>query len=232
MLGSHSIGALVADSGSSRVGSAGGLGQAGVPGLPGLLPADAPGAQRGLPGGAYPGAVHAPPRVTPPHSHAAAGRGRGAPAHVDAGPLLGDHPHPGSGPRWATCGGGGGGPCPPGGGIPDSVWSRRAGGRPPDGVRNGAGPGLPSPRRPLCRGSPGAAGAYPQEASASPQGYPGATCVAGPPRCGTSPPPEGAHTAVASGTQGLDPESRTHLPGRSRHRGPGGQNHPDGDDIP
>ena len=52
---SHSVGALVAECGGPRVGSAGGLGQALVPGLPCLLPADATGAHRGLPGGAYPG---------------------------------------------------------------------------------------------------------------------------------------------------------------------------------
>ena len=45
--------------------------------------------------------------------------------------------------------------------------------------------------------------ASPEETSASPQGDPGATCVAGPPRCGTGPAPKGTHAAMASGTQGL-----------------------------
>ena len=150
---------------------------------------------------------------------------------MDAGPVLRDHPHPGPRSRWAAIGGSGG-PCPPGGGVHDSVWRRRAGGRPPDGVRNGTGPGLPSPRRPLHRESPGATGASPEETSASRQGDPGATCVAGPPRCGTGPAPEGTHAAMASGTQGLGPEGRAHLSGGSHSGGPGSQNHPNGDDIP
>ena len=44
----------------------------------------------GVPGGAYSGAVHTPPQMPPPHSHAAASRGRGGLTHVDAGPLLGE----------------------------------------------------------------------------------------------------------------------------------------------
>ena len=225
---------LVADRSGQGVGPTGRLGQKGVPGLPGPLPSDAPGTQGGVPCCAYPGAIHPPSEMPPPHSHAAAGRGRSGHAHVDAGALLSNNlnnPGPSARPRRAP-GGGGGGPCPPGGSVPDPVRQRSTTGHPPGYLRDGAGPGFPSPGRPLHGGQPRAIGAYPEGAGAGPQGNPGTTGMADPPRCRPDSPAEGAPAAVAGSAQGLGPGRHTHLLGGSSHRRPGGQNHPHGDHIP
>ena len=121
---------LMVGRGCPGVGPAGCLGEGGVLRVPSLHPPDSSGASGKLPGRAYPGALHPPSAVPQPHPHAAAGGGRGIPADVDAGQVLGDHPHTGAGPRRAE-GGGDGDPRPPGGGVQHPLWRRHTGGHPP-----------------------------------------------------------------------------------------------------
>ena len=184
----------------------------------------------GVPCGAYLGAVHSPPEMLPPHSHAAASRGRSGHAHVDAGPFIRDNPHlvlgPGA-PVWGQWR-----PVPPSGSLPDLVWQYPSGGHPPDYIRNGAVPGLPSPRRPLNRGLARATRAYPETPGADPQGNPKTTGVADPPNCCPSCPNEAAPAAVAGSAQTLDAIQRAHLPSGRSHWRPSGQNHPHGDRVP